>query len=304
MPRPAQQRWRFDPRSEREDAVGNRQRGLAYWADGQDRRVFTSAGTWLYALDATTGKPVRTFGDNGVDPPRARARARRHAVGAAQHAGRRVQEPADRRRPDPRERGRRHQGLRRADRRTEMDVSHDPPARRGGLRHVAARCLEDGGRRLGLVGPLGRRSARHRLRLDRNRRSRLLGRRSVRREPVREFGRRARCGDRQAPVALPDRPPRPVGSGPAGPADPAHRHASGQAHRCARAGHQARAAVCLRSRHRRTALAGARTPDDAVAHPRREGVADAAGAREAGAADAAAVHGGRRLDHLADGDDC
>ena len=60
-----QQRWRFDPRSERDDAVGNRQRGLAYWADGKDRRVFTSAGTWLYALDAATGTPVRTFGDNG-----------------------------------------------------------------------------------------------------------------------------------------------------------------------------------------------------------------------------------------------
>lgn len=59
------QRWRFDPRSEREDAVGNRQRGLAYWTDGGDQRIFTSAGTWLYALDATTGKPVRTFGDNG-----------------------------------------------------------------------------------------------------------------------------------------------------------------------------------------------------------------------------------------------
>lgn len=59
------ERWRFDPRSEREDAVGNRQRGLAYWASGDDRRIFTSAGTWLYALDADTGKPVRTFGDNG-----------------------------------------------------------------------------------------------------------------------------------------------------------------------------------------------------------------------------------------------
>ncbi len=61
-----QPRWRFDPRSEHDDAVGNRQRGLAYWADGRDRRVFTSAGTWLYALDAVTGKPVRTFGDNGA----------------------------------------------------------------------------------------------------------------------------------------------------------------------------------------------------------------------------------------------
>ena len=59
------QRWRFDPRSERDDAPGNRQRGLAYWEDGEDRRVFTSAGTWLYALDARTGVPVRTFGDNG-----------------------------------------------------------------------------------------------------------------------------------------------------------------------------------------------------------------------------------------------
>ena len=45
--------------------MGNRQRGLAYWADGDDRRIFTSAGTWLYALDAKTGTPVRTFGDNG-----------------------------------------------------------------------------------------------------------------------------------------------------------------------------------------------------------------------------------------------
>jgi quinoprotein glucose dehydrogenase len=59
------ERWRFDPRSEREDAVGNRQRGLAYWQDGEDRRLFTSAGTWLYAIDARTGAPVRTFGDNG-----------------------------------------------------------------------------------------------------------------------------------------------------------------------------------------------------------------------------------------------
>jgi quinoprotein glucose dehydrogenase len=57
--------WRFDPRTERDDAVGNRQRGLAYWSDGDDRRIFTSAGTWLYALHAKTGMPVRTFGDNG-----------------------------------------------------------------------------------------------------------------------------------------------------------------------------------------------------------------------------------------------
>ncbi len=57
--------WRFEPKSAREDIVGNRQRGLVYWADGDDRRVYTSAGSWLYALDARTGRPVRGFGENG-----------------------------------------------------------------------------------------------------------------------------------------------------------------------------------------------------------------------------------------------
>jgi len=57
--------WKFDPRTERQVNVGNRQRGLVYWEAGRDRRIFTSAGTWLYALDARTGLPVRTFGENG-----------------------------------------------------------------------------------------------------------------------------------------------------------------------------------------------------------------------------------------------
>jgi quinoprotein glucose dehydrogenase len=57
--------WRFEPKSERDDIVGNRQRGLVYWASGNDRRVFTSAGSWLYALDARTGRPVPSFGENG-----------------------------------------------------------------------------------------------------------------------------------------------------------------------------------------------------------------------------------------------
>ena len=41
-------------------------RGVAYWTDGDDARIFfgTSEG-YLLALDASTGKPVLTFGDNG-----------------------------------------------------------------------------------------------------------------------------------------------------------------------------------------------------------------------------------------------
>lgn len=56
--------WRFDPfaKRARESHVN---RGVAYWADGDDRRVFFTAGRRLFALDARTGKPIRTFGDSG-----------------------------------------------------------------------------------------------------------------------------------------------------------------------------------------------------------------------------------------------
>ena len=40
-------------------------RGLAYWADGRDRRLLVGVMNFLYALDVTTGKPVAAFGDNG-----------------------------------------------------------------------------------------------------------------------------------------------------------------------------------------------------------------------------------------------
>jgi quinoprotein glucose dehydrogenase len=40
-------------------------RGIAYWEDGTDKRVFYSVGTNLIALNANDGKLVPTFGDNG-----------------------------------------------------------------------------------------------------------------------------------------------------------------------------------------------------------------------------------------------
>jgi quinoprotein glucose dehydrogenase len=53
--------WKFD------SGVKGTQpdRGLAYWADGQDRRILVGVMNFLYALDATTGKPIATFGDHG-----------------------------------------------------------------------------------------------------------------------------------------------------------------------------------------------------------------------------------------------
>src|SRR3954463_5527386 len=55
------QLWRFDPFAggARESHVN---RGVVYWSDGRDRRIFFSAGRRLYSLDATTGRPVTSFG--------------------------------------------------------------------------------------------------------------------------------------------------------------------------------------------------------------------------------------------------
>ena len=53
--------WTFDSGIRGQGA----NRGLMYWASGRDRRVFAAVGQYLYALDAATGRPIATFGDNG-----------------------------------------------------------------------------------------------------------------------------------------------------------------------------------------------------------------------------------------------
>ena len=57
--------WKFDPKTVRAGEPGRRQRGVVYWASGNDRRIFTGSGAYLYALDAATGKLITVFGDNG-----------------------------------------------------------------------------------------------------------------------------------------------------------------------------------------------------------------------------------------------
>jgi quinoprotein glucose dehydrogenase len=55
--------WKFDS-----GIVGTQpNRGLAFWrsSDDQDARILVGVLNYLYALDAATGKPVPTFGDNG-----------------------------------------------------------------------------------------------------------------------------------------------------------------------------------------------------------------------------------------------
>ena len=56
--------WRFDPFAKRARA-SHVNRGVAYWADDREQRIFFSAGRHLYALDATSGRPIPSFGDSG-----------------------------------------------------------------------------------------------------------------------------------------------------------------------------------------------------------------------------------------------
>ena len=51
-----------------DDARGASTRGVDYWRGGAgnaDRRIFAIRGEYLYALDATTGVPMKTFGTQG-----------------------------------------------------------------------------------------------------------------------------------------------------------------------------------------------------------------------------------------------
>ena len=58
--------WRFDPYDGRHvRGEGGRVRGVAYWGDGQDERIFVGVQQFLYALDAKTGGPIGTFGHGG-----------------------------------------------------------------------------------------------------------------------------------------------------------------------------------------------------------------------------------------------
>ncbi len=59
--------WRFDPFEVLggENSWAGTNRGVSYWEDGDDRRILFGAGNWLMAVDAMTGNPIKSFGDEG-----------------------------------------------------------------------------------------------------------------------------------------------------------------------------------------------------------------------------------------------
>ena len=55
--------WSFDPFH---DGIGGGiSRGVVYWEKGADKRILFTAGSHLYAQDALTGMPIKSFGDGG-----------------------------------------------------------------------------------------------------------------------------------------------------------------------------------------------------------------------------------------------
>lgn len=53
--------WKFD------SGIPSAQpaRGVAYWTDGKESRILATVTNFLYALDAATGKPIPSFGEEG-----------------------------------------------------------------------------------------------------------------------------------------------------------------------------------------------------------------------------------------------
>jgi quinoprotein glucose dehydrogenase len=78
-------KWVYDPGTWKGDTPPNHgfvHRGVAYWTSGSDRRILYGTGDgYLICLNATTGKPIPSFGDGGrIDLTQGLGRAvdRRH----------------------------------------------------------------------------------------------------------------------------------------------------------------------------------------------------------------------------------
>ncbi len=56
--------WSFSPPGD-QPLRKMRNRGVTYWSEGDDQRIFFVAGHNLYALDAKNGKPIQSFGQSG-----------------------------------------------------------------------------------------------------------------------------------------------------------------------------------------------------------------------------------------------
>ncbi len=56
--------WMFNPFGN-DDQAKDVNRGVSYWEDGNDKRIFFPANNKLFAIGAETGQPVQSFGNHG-----------------------------------------------------------------------------------------------------------------------------------------------------------------------------------------------------------------------------------------------
>lgn len=67
------EKWKFDPADSTDNKSWvthsiNMCRGVAYWSEGEDKRIIYAVGSTVFAVDVKTGKLVSSFGkDGGVD---------------------------------------------------------------------------------------------------------------------------------------------------------------------------------------------------------------------------------------------
>lgn len=59
------QLWMLDPVQGRKTVGSTRNRGISYWSDGKEERIFATIKQYLYAVNAKTGKLINSFGDQG-----------------------------------------------------------------------------------------------------------------------------------------------------------------------------------------------------------------------------------------------
>ncbi len=62
-PETGKELWKFDPF--KDTIASGTNRGVTYWEDGNDKRIYMAAGSFLYCLDADQGSLITSFGDNG-----------------------------------------------------------------------------------------------------------------------------------------------------------------------------------------------------------------------------------------------
>ena len=235
-------------------ARGNSTRGVAYWKNGDDSRIFTMNGAALVALNARTGKRYADWGSNGIVDLTKVGYDRGGVTGYRNSSGPIVVRdvvivggvPA----PATDYLNERVKATKEA----PPDDVRGFDAKTGKLLwtfHVVPRPGEFGDdswldKSIGLLGQQRRvvaaeRRRRARLRLPADRRSdgRLLRRHASRQQSVRRKHRVSRCEDRQARLALPDAASRLLGLRPACRADSRRHHRERPHDQGAGAGHQA-----------------------------------------------------------------